>query len=353
MSKYPPRRSLKSAILACALLLCIPAPAVAQETTRLLLEFGNVRSSLYGILAERPKGGSRFAYYLADMNALNPDRNSYPYVAHTNWAITPSLRYEGNVNDGIEADVIHIGGLPFTIDEESKAISAMTAGVAVSAAGAYALGRGVLLSTSVRSEMRKAIENETFTVTEHSLNTALSYTSQKMWYGSLNGAITRRDTDYAQSKRQSFGFTLGKVFGDRHAVHDLSLGASKVFNDDVWQDRAVLTWSMAKPTFGHVQISAQVGAAQENKMLFRHSLAVSYSNFIWKQPTTISLGASVSDGGKFFGKDRTDNVYTASFERKLMSKLNGYVSVAKRDSTAEIYDSTTIDMGFIVRGWRF
>ena len=345
-------KGLIARLLLCACFSVAGSAVRGQELTGLLLEFGSLRGALFGLLQERPAGTARLAFTLADLTGLNPDRLAYPYIAHKSWSISPALRYESNINGGINADTIYVYGLPFAVDEKSKAISDTTGGIAMSSSLHIAAAHGVILTMAAKGEYRHALKKN-FSVRSASFNIGLSKNFENMRYIQALAYVGGRWTDFQHGKNYSAALTYGRLTGSARQLQDMSLTVARVFNNKVWQNRLRANWSLGLPAAGYFTLSLEKGERIAGEMLFDYAIGLSWSDFLFGRATSFSLSHREEKGIRIAGTEREDRVWSLRAERRISANLNGYIAVEKRDSTVDAFSDTLLDLGIVIRSLRF
>lgn len=343
--------SLRSISLLACLPLCLWSPAAgAESVTPLLVEFGNTRSVLWGILEERPRGAATAAFRLADQLALNPDRESLPYLVGTSLTFAPVLKYDRNVNNGFKNGTIHIGGLPFSVEEAEKAV---TIGGAVSGGVSLGLAKGTTLTLGARSEYQRAIGKK-FEVFDTTGFLSLDHTTQNWTYLNATYLVNEEKRALGTGNVKIASFTAGKLFGQGGShLHDVSGTFSRVQDNSTWQSRARVDWTGSFAGHGVFRFGLERGETIDGVLLPRTTVTGSYANIMLGAPTTLSAYYSERVGGDFFGEIRNDDVYRVGITRKITDRVSLHGSYEYKDSTNDSFDESGIDIGFSVTGFSF
>lgn len=330
-----------------------PLAASAEALTPLLLEFGQPRSLLWGIVEDRPQGSARYAFQLADQLALNPERKNFPYTIGTSLTFTPLLKYDRNVNNGFKGDTIYIWGLPFSVDESTRAVESATLGGAVSGGVSFGLTKGMTLTTSGRSEYQRAIGAE-FEVFNNTAAVNVGYTSQSWDYLNAGFLYNQERRSLSNDTIQVASFTAGKLFGDAgRQLHDFSGTFSRVHEKSAWQNRVRVDWTGTFADYGVFKGGLELGEKINGTLLPQTSISASYSNVIFGAATTISAYYSERTGGFFFGTARQDNIFKIKADRKLSERVSVYLSYERKDSSIDSFDEAGLDVGFNITGFSF
>lgn len=330
----------------------VPERVSGQGLTPLLLDFGSPREQLWGVLAEQPKGGAAFAFSVADQLALHPDRVSFPYLAGTGISLAPVLKYDRNVNNGFNGDRIYIAGIPFEVDEETKAVAATTVGAALSGGISFGVSRGTTLTFTGRSEYQRAI-GETFEVTTDTAAVSLGYTSQSWNYLDAAYLVNNEKRELSTEKIKIGSLTVGRLFGTAgEDLHDLSLTAMRAWDQDVWQSRARIGWTGTLSRVGVFRLGLEKGEKIDGRLVPLTTIIGSYSNTLFGAPTTLSAVYSHKSGGRFFGEDRRDEIFRVAIERRVTRRVTLFTSYETTKSSIDSFDEDGFDIGITITGFR-
>lgn len=340
-------------ILAALPFLAFPALAEAEGLTPILLEFGTPRAQLWAILKETPQGGAAFAFSLADQLALNPDRKDFPFLAGTILSFSPLLKYDRNVNNGFKGDTIYIWGLPFEVDEGTRAVEATTVGGAVSSGVSFGVARGTTLTLSGRSEYQRAIGKE-FEIFTSAAAVNLGYTAQNWTYMNAGFLLNEEKRALSDETTKIASFTAGKMLGEGHRyLHDVSVTFIRAEEKSTWQSRVRIDWTGTFSDAGMFKLGLERGREIDGVLLPRTTVTASYSNIMFGAPTTVSAFYSKKTGGQFFGAARNDNIYKIKAERKINQRVSAYLSYESKESTVSSFNEAGVDIGFNITGFRF
>jgi hypothetical protein len=334
-------------------LMMSPLAASAEGMTGLMLEFGQPRTLLKSIIEEKPQGAANFAFRLADRLALNPARESWPYLSGTSLTFTPLLQYDRNVNNGFKGDTIYIWGLPFAVDEASKAVEAVTAGAAIASGLSFGIAKGTTLSMSGRAAYQRAIGKE-FEVFNNTVSVNLGYTSQSWEYLNAGILVNEETRGSASQSTNLASITAGKIlggFGDH--LHDVSMTLSRIEENSTWQNKARIDWTGAFEDYGVFKVGLERGQKINGTLLPKATITTSYSNVIFGAATTLSVYYGEKTGGNFFGVARDDKNYQIRADRKVTNRVNVFVSYENKNSTIDSFDESGVDLGFNITGFEF
>jgi hypothetical protein len=338
--------------LALTVVLALSSLAVkADDLTPYLLEFGTARSQLWGILAERPEGGSSYAFALADQLGLNPDRGTWPYRAAATLRFSPLLGFDRNVNNGFVGDVISISGIPYRVEEASKAVRAVAIGAAVSGAISFGVAQGTTLTFSGRGAYERAV-GKRFEVFNSTAAVNLGYTAQDWTYANAGFLVNEERRDLGDESIKVASWTIGRIFGEAHShLHDLSGTFVRAEENATWQSRLRVDWTGTFADYGVFKVGLEGGEEIEGTLLPRVTVTAAYSNLIFGKPTTISAVYTHKTGGLIFGETREDHTYRVSLDRKINERFSISVSAERKDSSLDSFDDSYIDIGFQITGF--
>jgi hypothetical protein len=332
-------------ITATLCVLSCPVSCLADRLTPFALEFGSARQQLWVMLAERPDGGLSYANSLARQLALDPDLASRPYLAGSDFSVTPILKLDRNVNSGIASDTVLILGLPFLVNAESRAVRALTAGAALNAGLSFGLAPGLTFAMSGRSEHRRALGRDML-VTRNTLTGTLGYTAQNWTYLSANFLLDQEERALATGKTATTALTVGKLFGNSDAfLQDVSLTVLQEAESTTGQRRLRGNWTGIFADIGVVDISLEVGERLDGELVPVSAVSVAYSAFLIGAPTTLSASYGRSEGGVFFGLERHDDRLVLKAEREISRQVSINISYEVSDSSIDSFDVAGADFG--------
>jgi hypothetical protein len=123
-------RSMITKIWTVCLALCA-MPVQAQPYAhhwQAAMEAPSPRLRLFALMAERPQGAGQAVAALQKGQGFAHLAGQGPQIVASGVSLGPVLRYDNNINGGTPGDTILIGGLPFTISPDARAISGMVFG---------------------------------------------------------------------------------------------------------------------------------------------------------------------------------------------------------------------------------
>ncbi|RWY33923.1 hypothetical protein EP867_19455, partial [Falsigemmobacter intermedius] len=328
-----------------------PALAEVGGVTGLALDFGSPRHQLWAILKEKPRGGERFAFSIADQLSLNPRRQQHPYITGSILTFTPTINYDRNVNNGFNGDTIYIWGLPFSVDENSRAVEALTVGGALTSGIAFGIAPSTTLSFSTRAGYQRALSKD-FEIFTGTAVANLGYTTQGWSYINVGLLLNREERDLSDETVKIGSFTVGKLFGTPVGnLHDVSMTLIRAEQKSTWHDRVRFDWTSFHSSRGVLRMTLEHGEGVEAVLLPQNTFSTSFSSYLFNAPSTITVLYSKYTGGRFFGSEREDKIYKIRLERKISQRLISYFSYEKKVSTLNSFNDQGIDIGISFSGF--
>lgn len=321
---------------------------MTQERWPLALAFGSPRLAFHSLLAEQPKGSRGYVFSLARRLAVQPGQR-FPDVVQYGVTVSPVLRHEYNVNGGIPSDYLRIGDFLFKVDPDSRAKNAVMAGLRASAGLSVAVAKGAVLSFSGYKEYRRAVGDD-LSVREHGGAVTLSHTRDDWSYIDVSAGQYEKRRKLGDDSTKYAVVTVGRIIGSAEATRDVSGTFMRIRDNSTWQNRVRFNVASVNPHLGLWRLSVEAGDRLEGRLLPTLSVTGAYSNILFGSPTTLSLSAIQERGGKFFGTERRDDILVARADRRFGRRLDGYVSVERRNSSIEAFSHTNIEAGFVIRG---
>ena len=103
------------------------------------MQGGSARLPLFALMVQRPQGAAETVASLQQGQGFGHIAGQGPQRLSSGLSLSPILRYDNNINGGTPGDSILIGGLPFTIPAESRALSGVIWGADVGGSLRYSL----------------------------------------------------------------------------------------------------------------------------------------------------------------------------------------------------------------------
>lgn len=344
--------TLNRLLATCALTLLPVTEAFAGDVLEGALMSGSERLLAWSLLDPRLPAVAKTA------SAKILTKSGYgmaPGVTKSDFRIRPFLRYDGNLNGGMPGDSLSIGPFTFKIPEDYQAVSGALVGVSAEAIHVQALGNG--LSMDLHGGISLGVSPETGlqkhqAMAEGCLRQMVS--ADFFVHGCLMAGWQKWDLGESVQVSARAGathlFALGKtrnqITAELRQDYFPSIDGSEK-SDQMIGSVELLS---ALPDGSAVSLEVEVGEKMTERSALRHKISAGYTRKIAGQPTSISLSWQENEGGMFLGEPRRDEIISASIKRPVGESMLMTVGVSRTDSTADILDNLSVDVGF---SWKF
>ncbi|MFE3838510.1 hypothetical protein [Pseudogemmobacter sonorensis] len=281
------------------------AGSLAAQDLRLPLQQGQPDLALFALSRSESRISDLGQFLLARQGFLHQSDGPALQPLTSGRVLTPTLRYDANVNDGIPSDRITLGGLPFVVTPDSRAKAAVLAGLQYSSwqSWSYAPGARLRVSHSLAAEAEP-------TYGYHQATANLKLCAEQpvaswTWVDSCLTAAAQYDgigTEAALTASQS----LRHLFHSGTGFHQMGLTigatATEGYQKEVVQvSHLLLTDGVGMWNLGYAwgeEISA------ENTM--RRRLSVDWTGEVAGRLVSLSLAETRTGGAALFGVPRND-----------------------------------------------
>lgn len=340
----------KPIILAFCLAICaMPLPAQAYDSHwQAAMQAPSARLRLFALMAQHPDGAAVAA--LQRGQGFAHIQGQDPQVLSSGLGLVPVLRYDNNINGGTPGDMIVIGGLPFAIPIETRALS------------------GVIWRAEARGRLRLSLSPTTTLDANLSASHAqgrgarVKTNAAALCLGQFLGAadwldvcLQRESVDRALSRNQntSVSIALTQQFATDFALSEAQVKLRQSISKDYKKLSLDLGLTNARAHLGVLETRAEFGQfiAGQHTRLFGASLSLSRP--ILGADTTLFATYGHEGGAEFFGTPRWDRVIGLGLSRPITDLLGVNLSLQDRQSTLANYDGITLGVEFTIRNHSF
>lgn len=327
-------------------LTLLPISTVAQDL-RLPLQAGHQDLALYALSQTEQQISPLGRALLQNQGFLHDPQGSVLQRLPSGQALTPTLRHDSNINDGIPSDTVEIGGLIFIVNEESRAKDALLAGLQYARWDRFSFGSGSRLSVT---QLYLAEIEPTYGYNHYAANIRLCAdrpVAEWTWIDAcLAGGYDDDSIDEDRSVTGSIGAKT--FFRSPLGFHQGQASVARSATDDYQKSVVQLGLVTLTPKHGMLTLNAMWGEKIPGENSMRYFAGIEWSGELLQRQ--ISLGATQmrTEGATFFGQPRIDDISRVSASVAVGKfDLGGFVE--KRRSTITAYEGTDIGIMFGLR----
>ncbi|MGL4311406.1 MAG: hypothetical protein ACRCSU_13060 [Paracoccaceae bacterium] len=341
---------------ACAALLAVVplSPAHAQDSAtnwQSALMAGNSRLALFSLRNARRPDLRQTAAVLAAQQGLGFPAGRRPQATPLQVAASPILTWDPNFNGGIPGETIMIGGLPFTVSEDSRAKAGAVVGASLTLGQNVVTRNGVVWAGNAGLTFRHAPEHD-MSRTDLTLSVCRKQYQQRwMWIDLCLGGFYRSRAGTEEHELNGSA-RISKLFSLARTDAEIGLAAQGARRPEYRKAGLAVDGAMVLAGFGAVSARFSIGERVEGRNTLHQSLDLSLTRAILGAPTRFSIGYLTEDGSQLFGQVREDRVISLGMTRPLSRNLAVSVGLQDRDSTIDAYDEQSVNVGLNLTGWR-
>lgn len=328
-----------------ALLMSLPTVSHGMDLTwASAYSTGSPRLELFALSGKNsPIDQSRAAGIAGSLGATHS--GSGLEHLYTDIRIGPSLRYDGNINNGIHQDNFTLDGLRFTVDEGSRAISGVLAGASLSAYSKFSYASGSTLSVFANTSFEKAVTKD-LTVRSSAASACVNqYLYGWNWAGichtsySEDRALSKSNTDltaFSYNTVYSTGYGLQEFIGEIGSIKDNS--SRRRFSSIKFRHATNRNMAFTLGVYGEQY--------QPSVTSVRSRVELGVSRLMDDKIISFSGYQTIEGGGYVFGTRRHDVVHGIKFSKEINRSIEVNLHLKKRQSNVDIYDGTDIGISF-------
>lgn len=341
-------KAVRPALFALFLSVCLNAAAEARisEYEAAILS-GSAQLELVSLSAYRDSVAARMRAGVLTRLGFGPDPGS-PRVLRAEIGVTPILRYDGNINNGVIGDRLDLGGLVFLVDEESRARAGLVGGLALSAGSVLSFGQGGTLTLGAGLRYERALRHPLSIRGGFLQACGSQHIGRLTWIG-LCQSFHREKRSLDGSRAAVTTLSFSRVLRNRFGPAELGIELGSLRNDGAQRGFAGLVLRQAAGGFG--AFSLEIAGEHRRTGVNTADLRIrpGYSTFVRGRPLAVSLLYQKEGGGQFLGRSRRDEFTLLRFDYAVSRSLSLSLGYRKRHSSAGIYSGSSMIFGFNMR----
>jgi hypothetical protein len=307
------------------------------------MQASSARLRLFALMAQRPDGAADAVAALQKGQGFAHIADQGPQILSSTVRVGPVLRYDSNINGGTPGETISIGGLPFSISPETRAVSGIVWGGAVSGSLRLSLSPTTILDANLSASRA---QGQGAMITTRSAALCLGqYLGGSDW---LDLCLARDVADRALSHNDQTSVSIGltQQFATDFALSEAQIKLRQTVVTDYQKLSLDLGLSTARARWGLLETRAELGQyiAGEHTRLFGATLSLTRP--VLGTDTVIFASYSREGGASFFGDPRWDQVVSLGLSRPITDVLGLNLSLQDRQSTLANYDGVTWGLDF-------
>ncbi|MTH79789.1 hypothetical protein [Paracoccus aestuariivivens] len=257
-------------------------------------------------------------------------------------ALTPVVRHDNNVNDGIPSDHITLGGLRFRIAEEDQAKSSILAGLQYSRwwSFSYAPAARVTVASSYTFELEPHYGYHH--VAANARICAEQPVADWTWWDSCLTGIYDNDSI---GEDLTLAATTGPraLFESPFGMHQLAVSLGQSATKDYRKSLAQLSLATLSHDHGLFRLGLLAGEKIEKENSVLYAADTGWTGEIFGRDVTVGIGHARTGGADLFGIAREDRINRASVSTPVGKfEIGGFVE--RRRSTIDAYNETSFGL---------
>lgn len=272
----------------------------------------SARLALYAMaLDNHPHTHAAINQAKRDAGLLHPARGPAQLIAQS-FHIYPIVFYDHNINGGIFGQTIMLGGLPFDIAPNARAVSGVMAGAQANVMARYSLSYGRVIEARASAAAAQQLGGNLALRRAQAQLCAAQYLGHAHWLDICTAQNTVLRA-LAQTRSRSISAALSRQFAAPGALGEIGLllrrsdfGSHSAASAQLWLHLARRDMLSFQFEFGQAR-------AGHHSRLFAASAAVTRP--IFGKKTTVSAQYARDGGGDFFGQTRLDESWALGLAR--------------------------------------
>lgn len=251
----------------------------------------------------------------------------------------PDIDYSSNINGGNPNKPLIIGGLEFKGDPDQVKEEGFITRPTLEVKRRSTYGVGSYMDTNFRSsysyspEYRKGYADlslENCFVEKFSNEVSIDFC----------GLIFHQNKELAKSTTRSFSVNLSNVkFVESIGYSEVKIGISHLDYQSYDQNQLLLAQDIIHKGNLFSGLRFRLGQPLNDTLAMKYGLDISLVKLINNRKISLSLIHEISDGGKFLGFDRKDEINKAFIQSAITSNLSFRVGYTNKNSNIDYFDT--------------
>lgn len=322
------------------------APAAAQDVM-LALDAGHPDLALYALSRTEARISELGEGLLQVQGFFHDPEGPVLQPLAQGHALTPTLRHDSNINDGIPSDHITIGGLRFNVTEESRAKDALLAGLQYTRWDRFSFGRAARLNLTqvylAELEPTYGYDHLAATIRLCAERPARDWT----W---IDACLTGSYDDDGIDRDIGVTGQIGArtLFGTGLGFHQASASFARAAAGDYEKSLLQFGLSTLTPRHGLFALTLIGGERIEGQNTLRYYAGLDWTGDLMGKQVSFGVSQARTDGAALFGMARVDDISRLSLTVPV-GKLDLGGFVERRRSTIDAYDGIDVGLTFNMR----
>lgn len=319
--------------------------AAKAETWPYAIQSDSPRILLFSLLREQPPGSEAATQDLLATQGLTPNAG-----LTVNWAVTPGLAYDRNINGGIAADELTLFGLRFVTDEASRAKAGWTPTLSFDVTASITYAEGAVL-TAVSSLQTGYSLDHHMARTDFSTGLCSATYLGEDWFFDICARQSRRLRDLGETHETVGSLTLERVFALGSTVHSLSVSPQLERVNDKGRPLIGFGWRGVYPDIGVLSVNVLQGSEMEGYSATQRSVSVGLTRTILDAPMRLRVTLDRAAGQRYLGIPRIDDKVTFTATRQIGTWAEVFAGYERNQSSIAGFDDEAVLFGFQLIGW--
>ena len=334
-------------------LVLLTAPAQARELTnwQAAMLSGSGKLGFYGLMQTRPKGSDPYLIDFMRRDGLAHKTGAELQLLRTEFAISPLLGYDNNLNNGIPGTEFSLGGMDLVVDPDSVAKKGVTFGLAATGSRRYSLASGHVMTFRLAARYEYAPEHDLDKSGIAASSCLQSHVAKWSWLQVCGGYRYFKKSTVLQQKYLSLGGT--QMFASWLGYHQADFSFEHTKNESYIKSNAALGLLSAIPAFGALYTGLSWGEEIPHHHTSVKGASISLTRPVWDKTTTFSLNYNEAGGGSHFGLPRSDRSYTVMIRRPVSNHFVVSLGYQINRSNVDLYQGNQAIFGIDLKPWRF
>ncbi|MGH1423987.1 MAG: hypothetical protein ACRBBU_04620 [Pseudooceanicola sp.] len=354
--RWRAHRFVRGVGLGALVCLGVPDAGQAQDLTtswQSAVYSGSDRLLAFSVLNHsRPAGAEAFLQGVAVRDGQAHQPGQWPQMVSGSFSLAPIVGYDPNLNSGVHAKTIGIGGdVMFTVDEDSRAKAGFTIGAKLTSRHAWSVAKGQVLTFDSELAYSFAPQHGLDTKTAYAKICLDSHVAGWTWLSSCaGGAYVEKTTEVREAFLET---SATQIFTSGRADHLVRVSLRQTYRSEYEKTTVSLKSVNAIPRLGSLGFEVSYGENVPGHNTTRYGVSAWLSRPIAGRVTSLSAAWSQTGGGSFFGTKQRDNNYSISIGRQLTDQFSASIGYAWTNSSVSAFDTGSVQFGIGIKGVSF